>query len=347
MHDEGTIVRRLQRLLSHFSAAAVGLLLVSGAAHTQGRVALVIGNSAYQKVPALPNPTNDAADVSAALERLGFFVTRLSDGSYDGMRRALLQFSAASRGSEMAVVFYAGHGMEIGGENWLIPTDAQLLSDVDVEQEAIGLRSILLMVSNASRLGLVILDACRNNPFAAKMQRSMRTRSVDRGLARVEPTGSVLVAYAAKDGTTAADGGGRNSPFTSALLRNLEVPGLEINFMFRNVRDDVIATTKREQEPFIYGSLSRDAIFLKATLPPGNASAAVPGSASDEIAWAYVRDSNDAGQLRRFISEFPQSARRPEAEKLLAAAESNPVPRASSKPATKTCFTFNGQQVCN
>ena len=133
-----------------------------------------------------------------------------------------------------------------------------------------------------------MLDACRNNPFAAKMTRSLRTRAVESGLARTEPTDNVLVAYAAKDGTTANDGTGRNSPFTAALLNNLEKPGLKVTFMFRNVRDEVMTATKREQQPFVYGSLSKDAIYLKA--PPAAVAATSPGAApaapqSDEVFW--------------------------------------------------------------
>jgi uncharacterized caspase-like protein len=326
----------------------VTVLLLTGsipAALGAERVALVIGNGAYQKVPALPNPHNDATDVAASLDRLGFAVQRVADGKFDDMRRALLDFSKRARAAEMAVVFFAGHGIEVGGENWLIPVDAQLASDVDVEQEAIGLKSVMLVVSGASRLGLVILDACRNNPFAAKMARGVRTRSVERGLVRIEPQGSVLVAYAAKDGTTALDGSGRNSPYTTALLRHLETPGLEINFLFRNVRDEVLSLTKREQEPFVYGSLSRQAVFLKAPLQP-NDSGLPHAQAADEIAWNFVRESSDPAQLRRFIAEFPSSLRRKEAEERLAEAERQAATKAV-KPAPKTCFTFNGQKVCN
>ena len=157
----------------------------------------------------------------------------------------LCWISATTRAtSEMAVVFFAGHGMEINGDNWLIPVDAELRTDLDAEQEAISLRAVTLMVSAASKLGLVVLDACRNNPFAAKIKRTNATRAVTRGLSRVEPTNSVLVVYAAKDGTTAADGAGGNSPFTTAFLKYLETPGIEINFLFRNVRDDVIPQPK-------------------------------------------------------------------------------------------------------
>ena len=157
---------------------------------------------------------------------------------------------------------FAGHGIEIGGENWLIPIDAELQSETDAESESISLKSVTLQVAKSRQLGLVILDACRNNPFDAKMQRLTLKRDVPRGFARVEPVGNVLVAYAAKDGTTANDGSGRNSPFTAALLRNIEKPGLEINFLFRNVRVDVMAATANGQQPFVYGSLSNEMIYL-------------------------------------------------------------------------------------
>ncbi|MGY4300364.1 putative caspase-like protein [Bradyrhizobium sp. i1.4.4] len=164
--------------------------------------------------------------------------------------------------------------MEVGGENWLIPISAELRSDTDAESEAISLRSVSLQVSKARKLGLVILDACRNNPFAAKMKRSLSTRAVARGLAPTEPSDNVLIAYAARDGTTASDGEGRNSPFTTSLLRHIETPGLEISFLFRRVRDDVMAATRREQQPFVYGSLSKEEIYLKAPAVAAQAPAA-------------------------------------------------------------------------
>jgi hypothetical protein len=234
------------------------------------RVALVIGNSAYRNVPALPNPANDATDVAAALTRLGFTVALITNATFDEMRRGLIALGRDAAGADMAVVYFAGHGMELSGENWLIPIDAELKRDTDAENEAVSLRSVMLQVSNTTSLGLVILDACRNNPFAAKMQRALALRAITSGgLGRIEPVGNVLVAYAARDGTTALDGVGRNSPFTTALLHNIEVPGVEITFMFRNVRDDVMETTGNEQQPFVYGSLSRRAIYLAA--PPSSA----------------------------------------------------------------------------
>ena len=258
----------------------VWLLLLAtvlpNAAHAQSRVALVVGNSAYQNVVALPNPLNDAGDIGAALRRLNFDVTTITNARYDDMRRALIGFGQKARGSEIAIVYFAGHGMEIGGENYLIPVDAQLAGDLDVPNEAIGLQSLMRAVSNSAKLGLVILDACRNNPFLPKMQRTSLTRAAERGFARVEPSGNILVAYAAREGTTANDGSGRNSPFTNALLKNIETPGLEIGNLFRAVREDVMTATGNGQQPFVYGSLAKELIFLK---PAGNV-AAPPASAS-------------------------------------------------------------------
>jgi uncharacterized caspase-like protein len=269
-----------------------------------------MGNGRYQKVPTLPNPTRDADDFSRALGRLNFKVTQVNDASAAEMRKAVIDFGRTTEGADMAVVFYAGHGMEMGGENWLIPTDAELRTDTDVESEAISLRSINLQVSKARQLGLVILDACRNNPFAAKMQRSLRSRAVTRGLAPTEPTDNVLVAYAARDGTTANDGDGRNSPFTAALLRNIETPGLEISFLFRNVRDEVMSATKRDQQPFVYGSLSKEAIYLKPALvdPAVKSGAAIreriegPPSANLPVQTQNTFSSEDAQRVAAKVS---------------------------------------------
>ncbi|MGY4155448.1 hypothetical protein ACVINW_001290 [Bradyrhizobium sp. USDA 4461] len=242
--------------------------LAAPAAADGKRVALVIGNGAYKSVPALSNPPTDAGDIAAALKRLGFAVTLITNGSFDEMRRGLIAFGHNAAGADMAAVYFAGHGMEINGDNWLIPVDAELKRDTDAANEAISLQSVMLQVSSTGSLGLVILDACRNNPFAAKMSRSLAMRAATTsGLGRIEPVGNVLVAYAARDGTTALDGDGRNSPFAAALLRNIETPGVEVTFMFRNVRDDVMEATRNEQQPFVYGSLSRKAIYL-AGAPP-------------------------------------------------------------------------------
>lgn len=244
------------------------------------RVALIIGNGAYQHVAALPNPANDASDIAASLDQIGFSVTVLTDASFETVHNELQKFSKKARGADFAVVYYAGHGIEIGGQNWLIPVDAELKSDSDIDKEAIGLRSVMSAISEA-HFGLIILDACRDNPFAAKMQWKNRSRSVSRGLAREQPRNNVLVAYAARDGTTAKDGSGRNSPFSRALLKYIATPGLEVDLLFRNVRDEVMTETNHEQQPFVYGFLSRDPIYLVPPKPPGSNSA--PASLQDLV----------------------------------------------------------------
>jgi len=270
-------------------AALAGLAVPPGLADGK-RVALVIGNSTYRNVPTLPNPANDGADIAAALTRLGFAVTLVTNASFDQMRRGLIAFGRDAAGADMAAVFFAGHGMEISGENWLIPVDAELKKDTDAANEAVSLRSVILQVSNTTSLGLVVLDACRNNPFIAKMSRSLALRAViGGGLGRIEPVGNVLVAYAARDGTTALDGDGRNSPFTAALLHNIETPGVEVTFMLRNVRDDVMEVTRNEQQPFVYGSLSRKAIYLAGQPSSADQMAANQANATPADASAPLR----------------------------------------------------------
>nr|WP_249809335.1 MULTISPECIES: caspase family protein [unclassified Bradyrhizobium] len=284
----------------------------------QVRVALVIGNGAYEKVAELPNPTRDAADIGRALERLDFKVTQVKNATAQEMRKSVVEFGRSAEGADLAVVFYAGHGMEVSGENWLIPVGAELRSDTDIESEAISLRSVSLQVSKARKLGLVILDACRNNPFAAKMRRSLSTRAVARGLAPTEPSDNVLIAYAARDGTTASDGDGRNSPFTASLLRHIETPGLEISFLFRRVRDDVMAATRREQQPFVYGSLSKEEIYLRAPVASAQApvaSAPAPADAAeDEKFWLAIQTSTVRGVSDQVPPQQPRRRSAPAGE---------------------------------
>ncbi|WP_426437467.1 caspase family protein [Bradyrhizobium genosp. P] len=306
----------------------------------QNRVALVIGNGSYEKVPELLNPPRDAADLGRALERLNFKVTQIRNATAQQMRKAVVDFGHAAEGSEIAVVFYAGHGMEVGGENWLIPITAELRSDADIESEAISLRSVSLQVSKARQLGLVILDACRNNPFAAKMKRSVNTRAVPRGLAPTEPSDNVLIAYAARDGTVASDGDGRNSPFTTALLRHIETPGLEISFLFRRVRDDVMAATKHEQQPFVYGSLSKEEIYLKApatgttTRPPGDTAAS--GQTEDEKFWRAILTSTVAALYDEYLSRYPSGSHVAEARQRIKDLRSEEVAAVSSATMSST-----------
>jgi hypothetical protein len=221
------------------------------------RVALVIGNSAYQKVARLPNPVNDATSMTGMFKAAGFDLveTKFDLGAND-LRRTLRDFGAKSRDADVAVIYYAGHGIELDGTNYLIPVDAALETDTDVLDEAIPLDRVLYAVESAKQLRLVILDACRNNPFAETMKRTMASRAIGRGLARIEPTSpNTLIAFAAKAGSTTSDGDSKNSPFAAALVEHLPKPGLDLRRAFGFVRDDVLKNTGNKQEPFVYGSL--------------------------------------------------------------------------------------------
>ena len=223
------------------------------------RIALVIGNSAYENAAALPNPERDANLVADVLKRTGFeTVTLLTNLRKDALVSALRDFAARAETADWAVVYYAGHGMEVGGINYLIPTDAKIAADRDIGFEAVPLEQVLNAAERAKKLRLVILDACRDNPFANQMKRTLTvaSRSVSQGLAAVEPEAGTLVVYAAKDGETALDGDGINSPFASAFVKNLPTPGLEVRRLFDFVRDDVMEATGRKQKPFSYGSIS-------------------------------------------------------------------------------------------
>lgn len=229
------------------------------------RVALVIGNSSYLGVPKLLNPTNDAQAMASIFRKLGFTeVIERYDLSRFAMEQVLREFGDKVIDADWAVVFYAGHGMEIGGRNYLIPVDAQLTRSDHIHDEAVPLDRVLTKAANAKILRLVTLDACRDNPFSRKiLQNSTVNRSIGRGLARIKPSSGVLIAYAARDGSVALDGSSQHSPFTEALLANLDQPQLDIRILFSKVRDAVMAKTKGQQEPFTYGSLPGEALYFK------------------------------------------------------------------------------------
>ncbi len=308
------------------------------------RIALVIGNSQYRKVTRLINPANDSADMAVSLQRLGFNVKHLKDLDYEAFRRALIEFGNAAQSADLAVIFFAGHGVEIDGKNWLIPVDAEVTSEVNVYAEAINLETLIDISVMPKMLGLVVLDACRNNPFvevasaetrsrsasvtpvsapAAETERKVLTisgekaarpetaaliQTMTRGLAPIEPAENVLVAFAAAAGTTANDGQGRNSPYTGALLRHVETPGLEINYLFRHVHDDVLEETK-QQQPALYGTLSKDEIFLKAGEAEYLLASANEDAEAERLTWPFIQATNDIGTLRQFVEKFPSSQR--------------------------------------
>ena len=255
------------------AALVVGLAALGhGAAPTVAtadRVALVIGNSAYEHTSELPNPVNDATAMRDALTRLGFDVVFRRDADEDAMEDALGAFEEMSAGADLAVVFYAGHGMEMNGDNYLVPVDARLSSAAAVGRETVALDDVLNAVAEA-RTRIVILDACRNNPFARSMRGAVRANVRSGGLAAVAAGAGSLVAYAAAAGDVADDGAGRHSPFTEALLAQIEQPGVEVRIMLGNVGEAVRARTGRQQ-PFVYSSLSGEHYLGDVSVGPNPA----------------------------------------------------------------------------
>ncbi len=308
----------------------LALLLSLTAAQAGKRVALVIGNSKYVNATALPNPANDAGDMTARLRQIGFDVTSLVDVGSSGMRSALADFSDKVAGADIALVYYAGHGMEIDQQNYLIPVDARLKSDRRVRFEAIPLDDVTSAMEEAKGLKIVLLDACRDNPFLPKMKITNANRSISRGLARVEPANGMLISFAASAGTVAADGKGRNSPYTAAMLKHMGTPGLEINLMFRRVRDDVLAATGNRQTPFTYASLSGDAAYfvppsgeVASLTPPTSQPLPMPtpqlaptttqskpapasGPRVDQV-WKDIQKTQSTTVLKAFIAKYPDT----------------------------------------
>jgi hypothetical protein len=246
-------------------AIVLAAALLATAAEADRRVAFVIGNSAYRNATSLPNTINDANAVAALFRSVGFeVVNSRTDLGVLEFKRAVRDFLITAETADIAVVYYAGHGIEVGGTNYLIPVDAKLARDYDVEDEAVALDRIIWALQSVKRLRLILLDACRDNPFVAKLQRSVGLRAAAKsGLAKIDDVSAdTLIAYAAKAGSVSYDGDGANSPFAAALLKHVAEPGLDIRIALGRVRDEVLKVTGGRQEPFIYGSLGGATIPL-------------------------------------------------------------------------------------
>lgn len=236
------------------------------------RVALVIGMADYQAITPLTNTRNDADALAETLTEIGFDVTRVIDVSLEELRAVMKDFSFRSETADLALIYFAGHGIEVQGENFLIPIDARPTSNVDVQNQSVSLKEMLAVVEKARVMRIVILDSCRDNPLggsidtnavvqSALQNTDQATRGVG-GLAPANPDRGTLVAFAAKDGQVALDGTRGNSPYARALIEKMSKPGLEISLMFRQVRDAVLAETQNLQEPYTYGSLTGQPFYL-------------------------------------------------------------------------------------
>ena len=281
------------------------------------RVALVVGNAKYAHAPPLANPHNDAQDIAAALRGLGFTVELAVDLERSEFGSRVTAFAKQTRGADAALFFYAGHGLQVDGENYLLPVDAVLEDETQLPFHAVGLDAVLRgMRSNAN---LVFLDACRDNPFVRSVARSMGSRSsaVGRGLARVNRSAyrGVFVAFATAAGQTASDGDDRNSPFTAALKKHIAKPGLEINQVLNRTRRELANV---DQEPWDTSSLKEDFFFVPRSedamvpVPPQVVGGAGPDPAAE--AWRQISATTNPRLLERYIKDFPTSGYRWAAE---------------------------------
>jgi tetratricopeptide (TPR) repeat protein len=229
------------------------------------RVALVIGNSEYKFANKLPNPVNDAEDIAAILKRLKFDVVEGKNLDRRGMDDAIRQFGRKLEGADLAVFFYAGHGLQVGGKNYLVPIDAKLERPADLALDAVEVSTVLDQMEAERRVNLIFLDACRDNPLARSLARSLGTRStaVGQGLASIQSAVGTMIAYATQPNNVALDGTGRNSPFTTALLKHITAPGLDIGLIMRRVRADVIQATRDKQVPWDDSSLVGEVILTQ------------------------------------------------------------------------------------
>jgi len=277
---------------------AVGLVVAFGllaeARAAEPRVALVIGNGAYRSVPELENSRNDADDISEQLKRVGFAVIDGRDLDRSAMFAALGRFAQRVRGTDAGLVYYSGHGMQINGQNYLVPVDLKLANSF-TPFDLIKLDDVVEALNYTTGVKILVLDACRDNPFANSLAENKSSRGVGatRGLAKIERSQGMLIAYSTQSNSVAADGVGRNSPFTAALVKEIQVPGLEVATVFRRVAVNVNRETQGAQTPELSVSLLQD-FYLNP-------------KESDIDAWKKLGPSAGAGDLRKFISAFPES----------------------------------------
>ena len=293
----------MSRFILSVIALALGLFCTAiwaDPAFAERRVALIIGNSAYQNAPILANPERDARGIADMFQKAGYEIvtTAFNVGNVD-FKSTIRKFEDTVTDADIAVIYYAGHGLNIHGTNYLIPIDAKLASDRDANDETITLERLVESVGGAKRLRIIIIDACRDNPFA----RTMKGERSFSGLGAVQPSSiDTLIAYAAKPGTTAQDGGGDHSPFAAALIDNLFVPGLDIRLAFGRVRDEVLKKTGYMQEPFVYGSLGGGNIAL---VPAPSQPVAATDLAGEKSDYALVERIGTKGAWQVFLNQHP------------------------------------------
>src|SRR5690606_10331863 len=278
------------------------------------RVALVIGNGAYQHTEPLPNPVNDGREIADVLRRLDFEVIEGIDQDKAGMQKLLRQFSRELEGAEASLFFYAGHGLQVERRNWMVPIDAALESEVDLPFEGVAVDVVLDLMEQMTPTRLVMLDACRDNPLARRLARSAgQSRSLDvgQGLARMNNRVGTLIAFATEPDQVALDGEGNHSPFTEALLEHIETPGLEVRQLMSRVRASVIEMTDGQQLPLDTSALVDDFYFKPERPEPASepAEPVPPSVASTEhLFWQTIQNSTDRGDFEAYLERYPDGA---------------------------------------
>lgn len=291
-------------------ALVLVLLSFASAVRAAERVALVVGNGAYRTVPALANAANDGRAVAATLRELSFEVFEGIDLDAASTTALLRDFARALDGAAVALFYYAGHGMQVGGENYLVPVDARLEHESDLDFETLKVKQVLSLLESSDRTSIVVLDACRDNPFAQQLARKItRSRSVSSGLAAIRSGVGTLIAYATEPENVALDGTGPNSPFTTALLKYLRTPGLEIRQLMTRVRQDVIAATDRAQVPWDHSSLVGDFYFVPPTPTPAETVTPAPDlvvalTTDEQRLWDATQRIADPGTKQRALGDY-------------------------------------------
>ncbi len=309
---------RVPARLIAWAAMIVALLSVATAqAAPERRVALVVGASAYLAVPHLPNTKADATEIGTALKRLGFEVDLVLDPDRAALESAVRRLGERASGADAALFYFAGHGMEVTGRNWLLPVSAKPKAVRDLPFEALDLGLIFDQLDGVARVSLFILDSCRDSPFRLQLAQSTRGAAAAGMRAQQAASGS-LIAYATAPGTEAADGAGAHSPFTAALLKHLERPGLTVQQMFNAVRGDVKSATKGKQVPWESSALEGDFYFVQTSAPaaaPAQVALATPpgsvASDAEELYFRSIKDTRQPEELKVFLQKFPNGTYAP------------------------------------
>ncbi|RVC21334.1 caspase domain-containing protein, partial [Mesorhizobium sp. M7A.F.Ca.CA.004.04.2.1] len=285
--------------------AFLGLLLLSADAQPQRRVALVIGNGTYAEAGTLANPVNDALDIADKLRSIGFEVIEGNDLGKRELERSIGAFSDALQGAGVGLFYYAGHGLQVDGRNYIVPVDARLDVPVKLQLEAVPIDEVLDIMEQQTKVSLVFLDACRNNPFARSLSRTATTRSAKAlaGLAQFDSTRGSFIAFSTAPGAVAMDGSGRNSPFAAALLRHIAEPGQSINDMMIAVRRDVVSQTRETQRPWEQGSLLERFEFVSDGQPAEPQRPAAAPAPSMEVAALERSVGDDKGSIEKFLRQ--------------------------------------------